>query len=270
MESLLEQGRSASPGELTRRLPSAGPAYLEGALENRQLTTIHLLQLLRNPRITPALIDQIAQNRTWLRPYKVRAALAVHPRTPRMTGVLLLSSLGWRDLASVAEGPRIAPQVRRMAELRLTICMEEMAQGERISLARMAGRGMIAALCEDESARVIAALLQNPRLLENDVLRLVSRLSAPGAVLRTVAHSDRFGHRREVQKGIVRHPNTPAPVALRLLQDLGRADLREILRAPRLPRLIEVAACRLLQGAPGSPERRQSRHKPRRTGRSPT
>jgi len=270
MESLLEQGRSASPGELTRKLPSAGPAFLEGALDNPQLTTIHLLQLLRNPRITPALIDRIAQNRAWLRHYRVRAALAVHPRTPGTIGVLVLSSLGWRDLADVAQGPRVAPQVRRMAERRLTICLEEMAQGERISLARMAGRGLIAALCEDDSARVIAALLQNPRLLENDVLRLVSRFSAPGPVLRTVAHSDRFGPRREVQKCIARHPNTPAPVALRLLHELGRADLREILRAPRLPKLVEVAACRLLQGAPGSPERRQTRRKPRRAGRSST
>jgi len=136
------------------------------------------------------------------------------------------------------------------------ICLEEMAQGERISLARMCGRGLIAALCEDESARVIAALLQNPRLLENDVLRVVSRRSAPGPVLRIVSKSDRFGRRSEVRKAIVRHPNTPAPVALRLLQKLAVTDLGEVLRASRLPKLIEVAASRLLQRSDRRPPRR--------------
>jgi hypothetical protein len=270
MESLLEQGRSATPGELTRKLPSARPTFLEGALDNPAITPTHVLQLLRNPRISSTLIDQIAQNRNWLRVYRIRAALATHPRTPRVIGVLLLSSLGWRDLAEVAERPRVAPQVRRMAERRLMICMEEMAQGERISLARMAGRGVIAPLCEDDSPRVVAALLQNPRMLENDVLKIVSRRAAPGPVLRTVANSERFGRRREVQKGIARHPNTPSPVALRILQQLGEADLREVLRAPRLAKLIEVAASRLLDGGPSHAGRRPPLRRSRRPPGSAT
>ncbi len=267
MESLVEQGRSAAPGDLTRKLPSARPPFLEGALDNPKLTPAHVLQLLRNPRITSTLIDQIAQNRTWLRVYSIRAALVTHPRTPRLIGVLLLSSLGWRDLASVSQRPRIDPQIRRLAERRLTICLDEMAQGERMTLARIAGRGMITPLCEDDSPRVVGALLQNQRLLENDVLRIVSRRSAPGAVLRTVANNDRFGRRREVQKGIARHPNTSSPVALRILHRLGEADLREVLRAPRLPQLIQVAASRLVERL-SSPPGRRCRRGPGRTPRS--
>lgn len=265
MKSPLRQGRSASPAELTRKLPSARPAYLDGALENPDLTPIHVLQILRNPRVTPDLIDQIAQNRNWLREYRIRAAVAVHPRTPRVIAVLILSSLGWRDLARVAERPTVAPQIRRMAERRLTIALEEMAQGERTSLARIAGRGVLSALCADDSARVIAALLQNQRMLENDVLRVTSRRSASGPVLRAIARNERFGRRREVQKAIVSHPNTPSPVALRLLQNLGEADLREVLRAARLPRLIEMAASRLLHEPAARRGRARSLRKPRRT-----
>lgn len=270
MESPFEQGRSATPAELTRKLPSARASFLEGALDNPAITPTHVLQFLRNPRITSTLIDQIAQNRNWLREQRIRAALAIHPRTPAVIGLLLLSSLGWRDLATVTERPSVAPQIKRMAERRLTLCLEEMAQGERISLARKAGRGLIQPLCEDESPRVVTALLQNPRMLENDVLRVVSRRSAPGPVLRTVANNDRFGRRREVQKGIVRHPNTPSPVALRILQKLGEADLREVLRAPRLPKLIEVAACRRLEGVTSRSGRRQRLRKSRRIPRSAT
>ncbi len=266
MESLVEQGRSAAPGDLTRKLPSARQPFLQGALDNPKLTPAHVLQLLRNPRITSTLIDQIAQNRTWLRVYSIRAALVTNPRTPKVIGVLLLSSLGWRDLAGVSGRPSIDPQIRRLAERRLTICLEEMAQGERIALARIAGRGMIVPLCEDDSPRVVGALLQNQRLLENDVLRIVSRRTAPGPVLRSVANNDRFGRRREVQKGIVRHPNTSSPVALRILQRLGEPDLREVLRAPRLPKLIQVAADRLLDRTFSRTGRRRDR---RGRGRTP-
>jgi hypothetical protein len=250
MESQAEQGSAAAPGELTRLLPSASAPFMEGALDNPGITPAHVLLILRSPRLTPALIGRIASRRGWLSIDRIRACLALHPRTPRRITFLLLPLLGWRHLASIAEHPRLDPRVRRMAEQRIAGSLGELAQGERISLARIAGRGLIAPLCEDDSPRVIGALLRNPRILENDVLRLIARRTAPAPVLQTVADDERFGRRREIQKGIVRHPSTPSPVALRLLRFLSEGDLRELLRAPGLPRLIEIAASRLVRDSP--------------------
>jgi hypothetical protein len=259
MDSLLDQGRGASAARLSRALPGAGLPYLEGALDNPQLTANHVLMMLRNHAVTSDLLGRIALNRKWLKTHGVRAALAAHPKTPRVVAVLLIAVLGWRDLAHISEHPRIDPQVRRVAERRLIALVDDMAQGERICLARIVGREVLAALCADEAPRVIAALLQNPRALEVDALRIAGRPTAPPAVLKMLAENERFGRRPEVRKGVARHPNTPPPIALRLVQTLRTAELKEIARGSKAPRLVKVAAGRRLDEGRQTVRRRRRR-----------
>ncbi len=259
MESLLHQGRSATADRLSRTLASAPPPFLEGAIDNPRLSAAHVLLILRNPAVPSGVVARIAETRAWLRSYKVKVALVAHPKTPRVVAFLLLSTLGWRDLAYVSERPQVDCQIRRLAEGRLSACIEGMAQGERISLARVAQREIITALCHDEKPQVIRALLQNPRLRENDVLRIAANRAAPPGVLKTLSESDRFGRRREVQKSIACHPNCPSAVALRLLQELRSHDLKEILRGSRVPTLIRVATGRLLAGEAFRGPRRRPR-----------
>ena len=246
MDSLHDEGRTAPAGRLSQTLASSRLPYLEGALDNPAFTPAHLLLLLRSPAVTPALIARIVQTRTWLRSANVKAEIATHPKTPRVVAAVLLSTLHWRVLAQIAERRTLDPQIRHQAEGRLITMIDEMAVGERIALARIAGREIVPELCHDDHPRVITALLQNPRLLEKDTLRIAGRKTAPSGVLKALSESDRSRQFREVQKAIARHPNTPSPIALRMLQELRPPDLKEILRGSRAPRLIKVATARLL------------------------
>jgi hypothetical protein len=242
-----EAGRAAPAGDLSSRLTNAPLAYLKGALANNVLAPDHLLLILKNPAVVAPLIAQICGNRGWIASYDVKAAIVLHPRTPRASAMNLVSFLWWRDLARVADRAKLAPPLRRTAERLLASRLQEMALGEKISLARIAGRGVLSALRRDGDPMVVRALLQNPRLVEDDVLAIASGTATAPSTLRTLAEGERWVARPAVRKAIARNPGTPRAVALRLLQGLSTMHLRELARAPRVPVLVKVAAQRLIE-----------------------
>jgi len=159
----------------------------------------------------------------------------------------LVSHLWWRDLARVTDRAGLAPPLRRTAERLLGTRLQELALGEKISLARIASRGVVAALRRDGDPLVIRALLQNPRLIEGDVLAIASGTATPPYTLRTLAEDERWVARPAVRKALARNPETPRAVALRLIQGLSTTHLREVTRAPHVPVLVKIAAQRLIE-----------------------
>jgi hypothetical protein len=259
MPNPFEAGRSAPPETLAVELPTAPAGFLEGALANPALGPQHLLLVLKNPAAPASIILKIGRNPAWLKPYEVKAALVLHPKTPRIIAMNLLTHLWWRDLANAADRPGLAPSLRRAAERILSVRLTELALGEKVTLARIAGRVVIDALRRDESPMVIRALLQNPRLVEDDALAIAADRRTTGPALRVLAEDPRFSPRPAVMKAVARNPKTPAQTALRLLQHLGSRDLRDLVRMPKVPGLVKVAAQRILEArkAPDRAGRRE-------------
>ena len=268
MDSRFEEGRTASPEALTLALATAPPPYVEGALSNPALDPAHLLIALKNPSISGPLIVRISRQKAWIKPYEVKAAIVLHPKTPRAVAMNLVTFLWWRDLVRVVDRTVLPPPLRRTAERILSIRLQELAVGEKVTLARIASRGLIPALRGEEDPLIIRALLHNPRLLEEDALAIACAGRTSGPVLRVLAEDARFAPRPAVQKAIARHRETPVAVALHIVQGLSTRDLKDLVRSPRVPGLVKVAAQRLLEarrrpdgGNPDSegPPRRRNR-----------
>lgn len=247
MDSLFDQARNATPEVLSQKLARASLPYLEGALSNPGLTPAHVVLLLKNPGATAAIIQKLGRDPEYRKVYDVRAAMVMHPRTARAQAMNLLSFLWWRDLVHVIEHAVLSPSLRRMAERLVCVRLQEMALGQRISLARLASRGVIGSLRRDPSPMVIRALQQNPRFIEEDAVAIARQAATTPAILRVVSEEARWSSRPAVRKAIARNPATPPAIALRLIQQLGRNDLRELTRSPRVPGLVKVAAQRLLE-----------------------
>ena len=240
-------GRSASRGDLRRRLVSAPPEFLAGAVENPELTPRELVLLLRNRQAQPDLLRRVATDREWMRNLEVRRAVALHPRTPLAILRNLVPQLYWNELLEVALSPQVNPVARRQAEIRLIARVEELAEGERVTLARRASRAVISVLIDCGSTRELQGLLGNPRMIESDAVRIASRKSASPDALALLAAHDRWGHRREVRLALIANSRTPVPSSLRILRGLSVQDLRRLLRDERVPRIVRVGAERLLK-----------------------
>jgi len=118
--------------------------------------------------------------------------------------------------------------------------------GERKSLARSNDRMTLERLVVDPHTDVVALLLGNPHVTEEDILRIATSRRSSAAVLRLVLDARRFGTRPRVRRALLRNPNLPLATALRLVGLLNRAEQRELSRDPALHPAVQAAALRRL------------------------
>jgi hypothetical protein len=113
--------------------------------------------------------------------------------------------------------------------------VSELPLGVRRSLAKGTEKPMLESLLLDPDLLVIRHLLDNPRITEDDVIRIASRRPIPGSTLNEVAKSRRWASRRNVRVALARNPHCPADVALRVLGSLPIRELRELRGDGTLP-----------------------------------
>jgi len=238
---------------LRHRLNDSPKDYLAGALDNPELGAEELALLLRNRAATAELVTRIARNPSWMRPRVVKLALVANPKTPQILARRFLPHLYWRDLAELAVNLRVSPILRRESEKLLRTRLPELSLGEKVALARRGSRGVVEMLREEPDALVLQAVAGNPRATEADLLWLLSRPDVATSFLGWVADRSSWGSRRSVRLALVRHARTPAAAALRLTRSLSRRDVADLRRDIHAPRLVRVAAERLLEaGGPAT------------------
>ncbi|HUC42677.1 MAG TPA: hypothetical protein VMR65_01445 [Candidatus Sulfotelmatobacter sp.] len=163
-----------------------------------------------------------------------------------------LPGLLWRDLAGMAVDPRLPAVARREAERVLEARLPELAVGARVTLARIASRGVLGALSGDPEPRVLEALARNPRCTDADIERIVARPDVPPAFLTWLTAGSERDRTTAVRLAILRHPRTPVAAALRLTERLDPHDLARIDDDPGMPRVVRVAAARRARAAGAS------------------
>jgi hypothetical protein len=201
------------------------------------------------------MLQRIGSLPRWRSNPEIRKRLVLHPRTPTNLTQRLIGDLYWMDLAEVSEDSRLHRVVRQRAEQRLAARLEELALGERIALARRAGRGLIARLLASEESRVLQSLLGNPKFIEMDAVQLATIDSAPAEVLGGLFEHPRWGRAYAVQLALAGNPRTPIATALRVVPNLKRQDLQRLIRDDKVPRIVRMGADRHLEQADRTPGR---------------
>jgi hypothetical protein len=163
-------------------------------------------------------------------PYAVASALYAAAKSAelREVAVLLFGAAGGQEPAPDPE--RFLPGARRTLTL-----------GERKALARAGRRELFLQLLADPDASVIRALLENPRLVEKDVIAIAARRPTRADVLRALFAS-RWCARYHVKRALVMNPWTPTDVAVRLLPSLADGDRRLVADDPNLSAAVRAAA----------------------------
>lgn len=122
--------------------------------------------------------------------------------------------------------------------------------GERKSLARRPDRDMLERLLRDPHPDVIRQVLVNPRLTEDDVLRMAARRPSRPDVLTEIARSSRWAHRPRLRMALVLNPDTPLAIAGPILGLLLRHELRLVATSPTVAPAVRALALEHLQRRP--------------------
>lgn len=132
----------------------------------------------------------------------------------------------------------------------------ELTVGERRSLARSANRRVFEKLLRDPHPLVLRQLLGNPRLTEDDVVRLAARRPLHRAIVETLAESPRWLRRPRVRLTLLLNPGTPPAVSMPLLAVCTRCELLEVVHGADTPLMLRGSARELLERSPPLPRGR--------------
>ena len=204
------------------------------------------LRQLRRPDLGADEIAKVLRNPEARRLHAVRLAVARHRNTPRSDALTLVETLYWRDLSHLSADARVHPEVRRAADTQLLRRLPEMAVAERVTVARLAGRGSLVALRLDPDPRVLEAVLNNRFVTEPDVVQAAAQARTQPAALATIAGHPRWSLRRGVREALLRNPVLPPASAEALLDRLTDREL-ELLRSETTgPAQVRKIAQRIL------------------------
>jgi hypothetical protein len=120
--------------------------------------------------------------------------------------------------------------------------------GIRRSAARGRDRYKLDRLMHDRDHRVIANLLENPLIVERDVIRIAAMRPTRPEVLSVIAAHRKWASRYRIRKALACNPYTPGPISLRLLPTLLKQDLRIALEAGVLPQEMLGEVRKLIRG----------------------
>lgn len=126
----------------------------------------------------------------------------------------------------------------------------ELTVGERRSLARSPNRGALDKLLSDPHPLVIRQLLENPRLTEDDVVRMTARRPARLEVLEAIAQHGRWLSRPRVRLSLLFNPGSPPAIVMPLLAVCTRQELADVLHHAETSTVLRGAAHELLERLP--------------------
>lgn len=190
-----------------------------------QLLEDEVLGLLANPYCSAALCGAVAQVPRLTAFYSVRLRLVAHRATPLAHATKLVHYLYWTDLVRLSVDVTVPAPVRRSIEKLLLLNVGKLSLGEKIASAKRCSTALIRALLFELDPKVLAALLINQRVREDDILLLASSPRATGDQLALIGSDPRWSFRYAVRKALVLNPGTPRATAAAQLRFLSRRDL---------------------------------------------
>lgn len=152
-----------------------------------------------------------------------------------------------RRLLSLERLVSVAPESARTSEAPAAAVPDygagrELTVGERRSLARRPNREAFERLLRDPHPLVMRQLLDNPKLTEDDVVRLAAKRPARKEILGVLCQHLRWLVRRRVRLVLILNPGTPAWMAKPLLSACSRAELRLVMSCTELSGCLRATA----------------------------
>jgi hypothetical protein len=218
----------AAGDELAALLHHTDAEVLLGLLDNPALEEMQLCMLLERKNLPGEILEEVARRKPLLKSYRVKKALAFHPRTPRLVTLRLLRDLYLMDVVQLTLLPGIPTELKRNAEDQLTSRLPQLPLGQKITLARRGPARLAGALLAEGHAQIVTIALDNAYLTEAQVLKVLSREKIPPGVVRAISQHRKWSISYNVRLALVRHPLSPLATVLAYLPELTVSDLREL------------------------------------------
>ena len=223
-----EHALTATSEEITLLLQHPASAVLLALLDNPVLDQTQLCLLLERKDLPGEVLEEISRRKPLLKNYRVKRALAFHPRAPRLATLRLIRELYLMDLVQLTLFPGTSGEIRRNAEDQLIARLPQLPLGQKITLARRGPARVAGALLAEGHPQVRAVVLDNAYLTESQILKVLSREKLCADVVQEIAQHRKWSTVYNIRLALVRHPGSTLSSVLSYLPELTVSDLREL------------------------------------------
>ncbi|HHL40231.1 MAG TPA: HEAT repeat domain-containing protein [Deltaproteobacteria bacterium] len=122
-----------------------------------------------------------------------------------------------------------------------------LSMAEKIKLAMTGNKEARELLIKDSNKMVALSVLKNPRITDQEILRVASDKSASDDVLRAIARTKEWLKSYPIKHALVLNPKTPPHIAMKLVDHLYEKDLAKLAKSRNVPGIVAATARRRLE-----------------------
>jgi hypothetical protein len=227
---------------------SANPVIVDAMIANRNCEGEHLAPLVSH--LTAAQVHALVSELD--RISACPALLAALERSPHLTADHKNTLRELRSSAVPGNDPNVAeaaaeaePDPHRRKTLLQQIA--QMTVSQRVQFAMKGGSDARRTLIRDANKVVQRAVLQSPRLTDQEVEAFASMTSLTDEILRLIAGNRVFRKNYVVVRNLMNNPKTPLDVTLHMLPMLNVMDLKKLSMNKNVPETLRTSAAKLLR-----------------------
>jgi hypothetical protein len=150
-----------------------------------------------------------------------------------------------KELIEEQEGQQEAPGEKKISESLYGQIMK-MSVSEKIKLATVGNREARNILIKESNRIVLSAVINSPKITEEDVLMFASNRSLSDEVIKLITLKKEFLQNYKIKLALVTNPKTPPTISLKLLSHVMERDLRNLSKDRNVNPLISRQAIRVL------------------------
>ena len=117
---------------------------------------------------------------------------------------------------------------------------------EKIKLALLGNKEARDILLKDSNKLVSSTVLKNPKITEDEIVKVVNSRSVADDILRQVANNKEWLKKYPVKLGMVNNPKTPLAVAMRLMTQLNGKDIQHLAKSKNVSSALSTAARKIV------------------------
>lgn len=119
---------------------------------------------------------------------------------------------------------------------------------QKVKLALSGNKSARELLVKESNKLVCTGVLKNPRITEDEILKLAVTKGTTEDLLRLIATGRKWMENYSIRLATVTNPKTPSTLSIKLMSTLNDSDMEKISKSKNVPSLLSGAARRTLAG----------------------
>ncbi|MBI5561699.1 MAG: hypothetical protein HY894_02425 [Deltaproteobacteria bacterium] len=191
----------------------------------------------KNPSVTSLVLDKFEGK-----------AVAAAPEAAPGTGAAAAPAEDKDELSE--EDKKVVKRIsgkKNDDEVNIIKLIRKLTVSQKVKLAMAGNKSARELLVKETNKLVYSAVLKNPRITEDEILRLASTKGTSEEILRQISRNREWAKNYSIRHGIVTNPKTPTTISVKMLDSLNDVDVLKLTKSKSVPSIVAGAARRRME-----------------------